>query len=122
MAWQGDTHHIEYLLILLLQVVNLMMMDESSVRAHAQVSWYTSTLTHIIPCTHIKPFLETFEVSFQSDSLDISLSSQEQVDRSKRGGYREAVRLALEDAKQASSIPLAVSGFSPSQSPREVMV
>ena len=122
MAWQGDTHHIENLLILLLQVVNLMMMDESSVRAHAQVSWYSSTLTHIIPCTHIKPFLETFEVSFQSNSSDISLSSQEQVDRSKRGGYREAIRLALEDAKQASSIPLAVSGFSPSQSPREVMV
>ena len=121
MAWQGDTHHIENLLILLLQVVNLML-DESSVRAHAQVSWYSSTLTHIIPCTHIKPFLETFEVSFQSNSSDISLSSQEQVDRSKRGGYREAIRLALEDAKQASSIPLAVSGFSPSQSPREVMV
>jgi len=38
------------------------------------------------------------------------------------GGYEEAVGMALEDARQASSIPLAGLSPSPSQSPREIMV
>ena len=47
-----------------------MMMDESvaardDVRAHAQISWYnTSSSTTILPCTEVKPFLESYEVDF----------------------------------------------------------
>ena len=47
-----------------------MMMDESlaardDVRAHAQISWYnTTSSTTILPCTEVKPFLESYEVDF----------------------------------------------------------
>lgn len=93
------------------KVLNLMMIDEGTnrddMRAHAQISWYTSTTTTTIPCTEVKPFLESYE---------------EQINKRKRGNYREAVKLATEDARQASSIPLAGLSPSPSASPREILV
>jgi len=52
------------------KILNLMMMDESlaardDVRAHAQISWYnTTSSTTILPCTEVKPFLESYEVDF----------------------------------------------------------
>jgi len=93
------------------KVLNLMMIDEGTdrddMRAHAQLSWYTSSTTTTIPCTEVKPFLECYE---------------EQINKRKRGNYREAVKLATEDARQASSIPLAGLSPSPSASPREILV
>jgi len=93
------------------KVLNLMMIDEGNnrddMRAHAQISWYTSSTTTTIPCTEVKPFLESYEA---------------QINKRKRGNYREAVKLATEDARQASSIPLVGLSPSPSTSPREILV
>jgi len=93
------------------KVLNLMMIDEGNnrddMRAHAQISWYTSSTTTTIPCTEVKPFLESYEA---------------QINKRKRGNYREAVKLATEDARQASSIPLVGLSPSPSASPREILV
>jgi len=74
------------------KVVNLMMREEG--RAMAQVSWYTCTTTSILPCKELKPFLESYEIQFN---------------KRKAGSYPEAVNLATEDARQASSLPLAGS-------------
>jgi len=83
------------------KVVNLMMREEG--RAMAQVTWYTCTTTSILPCKELKPFLESYE---------------DQFNKRQTGSYPEAVTLATEDARQASSLPLAGSPHrSPLSSP-----
>ena len=51
--------------------MNLLKLDERLAseddnRAHAQISWYTSSTstssTSILPCSDVKPFLESYEV------------------------------------------------------------
>jgi len=83
------------------KVVNLLMREEG--RAMAQVTWYTCTSTSILPCKELKPFLEFYEAQFN---------------KGQTGSYPEAVTLATEDARQASSLPLAGSPHrSPLSSP-----
>jgi len=114
-AWKGlITEHQScqnLTFVVLFKVLNLMMSEDSlgkdDMRAHAQISWYTSSTTTIIPCKEVKPFLESYE---------------EQINKRKRGNYKEAVKMATEDARQASSIPLAGLSPSPSASPREIFV
>ena len=51
------------------QIVNLMMLHDSTsfteeVTARAQVSWYTTTTTSLLPLNSLKPFLEIYEVNY----------------------------------------------------------
>ena len=66
-----------------LQIVNLMLLDNTS---RAQVSWYSYTSTSLLPLNSLKPFLKSYE---------------EQVETSEDENYREAVKLALNDATVA---------------------
>lgn len=93
------------------KILNLMMIEECPEKeegnAHAHISWYTSSTTTTIPCTEVRPFLEFYEAQYN---------------KRKKGNYKEAVKLATEDARQASSIPLSGLSPSPSVSPREIFV
>ena len=62
-----------------LQIVNLMLLDNTS---RAQVSWYSYTSTSLLPLNSLKPFQKSYE---------------ELVDSSEDENYREAVKLALND-------------------------
>lgn len=45
------------------QILNLMMLEDSQeVRARAQVSWYMTSNTSLLPLNSLKPFLEMYEV------------------------------------------------------------
>ena len=112
------------------------MMDESvaarDARSHAQISWYSTSTTSILPCTEVKPFLESFEVCENNLNMNILIVTfywlfWNQINRSVSGLYREAVQLAMEEATQATKVSTthpALAGVSPSpgQSPREIMV
>ena len=55
------------------------MMDESvaarDARSHAQISWYSTSTTSILPCTEVKPFLESFEVCVNNLNMNIYIES-----------------------------------------------
>jgi len=98
------------------KILNLLKLDERLAseddnRAHAQISWYTSSTstssTSILPCSDVKPFLESYESLISSANND---------------SYKEAISLAMVDARQSSTSLIAGLTPSPSQSPREIMV
>ena len=66
-----------------LQIVNLMLLDNTS---RAQVSWYSYTSTSLLPLNSLKHFQNSYE---------------EMVNSNEDENYREAVKLAWNDATVA---------------------
>lgn len=91
------------------KILNLMMLEDSQeVRARAQVSWYKTSDTSLLPLNSLKPFLEMYEERVRN-----SPRTREE---------EEAVELAMKDARLALTVPIVGLSPSPSGSPREVCV
>lgn len=75
--------------------------------SHAHVAWYASTLSSLMPCDNLSPFLDEYKLRFNKKN---------------KGLYKEAVKLAtLEANKCECSDPLA-SPTLPTMSPRPINV